>query len=91
MAAQASGGGRDEFWEWAARGVYERIAAEPSLVHFKGHDAIVYIGAGLEPFRERFRLTARFSAGVMIVPGTGEKIIRFTVGPQIQFRRRSNE
>jgi hypothetical protein len=65
------------------------LAASPGFVHFKGHDAITYVGAGLEPFREKFRLTLRLSAGVMIVPGTGEKILRFTAGPQIQFRRRA--
>jgi hypothetical protein len=77
---EVKGGGLQR---WADTG----FRVDSNLVHFDGYHGIFYAGAGLQPFREHFRMTIRFSAGLMRVPGTGENIIRLTVGPQIRFKR----
>ncbi len=53
--------------------------------HFKGHNFIIYTGAGFEP-RRRNRISLRVTGGVVFMPATGEKILRLTAG--LHFRGR---
>jgi hypothetical protein len=54
---------------------------------FHGSDSFFYIGAGFQPGKRLGRIPVRIGAGVMILPGTGERIFRVTIGPQVQFSK----
>ncbi len=49
-----------------------------------GHDAFLYLGAGIQTFRDR-SVSLRVSLGDMILPGTGEHAIQITIGPELRF------
>ncbi len=53
--------------------------------HFKGHNFIIYTGAGFEPHRQS-RVSLRVSGGMVFIPATGEKILRLSAG--LHFRGR---
>jgi len=55
--------------------------------HFHGSDSFFYIGGGFQPGNRLGRIPVRIAAGVMMLPGTGEKIFRVTIGPQFQFSK----
>jgi len=54
---------------------------------FHGSDSFFYIGGGFQPGSRLGRVPVRIGAGVMILPGTGERIFRITIGPQMQFSK----
>ena len=68
-----------------------RFSRRPDLMDFMGHDAFAYYGVGGQPGFEKARTRFRYSAGVMVLPGTGEKIIRITFGTQIKFRKKDSD
>jgi hypothetical protein len=72
------------------RGVENEVAAAPGE-HFHGHDSFFFPGFGVQTFRDR-SISLRASVGDMIIPGTGEHAIQFTVGPEFRFnfRRKRN-
>ena len=65
----------------------------PDFYRFRGHDSLFLIGGGLEPGKptRTFGLNVfiRVSADYMYLPGTGEHMVRLTIGPQFQIPRRA--
>jgi hypothetical protein len=54
---------------------------------FHGSDSFFFIGGGFQLGKRLGRAPVRIGAGVMILPGTGERIFRVTIGPQFQFSK----
>jgi hypothetical protein len=54
---------------------------------FHGSDSFFYIGGGFQLGKRLGRSPVRIGAGVMMLPGTGEKIFRVTIGPQFHFSK----
>jgi hypothetical protein len=67
----------------------------PDFYRFHGHDSLFLIGGGIEPGKPTRTLgldvSIRLSVGYMYLPGTGEHIVRLTIGPQFQIPRRRSE
>jgi hypothetical protein len=77
----------------AFRSASSGFASTPDFEHFQGHDSFFFIGGGIQP-RTQARtfgneISIRVSAGYMYFPGTGEHMVRLTVGPQFQFHRKN--
>jgi hypothetical protein len=64
----------------------------PDFFRFRGHDSLFLIGGGIEPGKPTRTLGLdvyiRFSADFMYLTGTGEHMVRLTIGPQFQIPRR---
>jgi hypothetical protein len=67
-------------------------SSTPDFYRFRGHDSLFLIGGGIEPGKPTrtlgFDVSIRISADYMYLPGTGEHIVRLTIGPQFQIPRR---
>jgi hypothetical protein len=70
-------------------------SSTPDFFRFSGHDSVFLIGGGIEPGKPTrtfgLDVAIRLSADYMYLPGTGEHIVRLTIGPQFQIPRRHNE
>jgi len=58
----------------------------PDFQHFSGHDFFLYFGTGVEPFRQRPHASLRISVGAMVLPETGEWMLRITFGPHFRWQ-----
>ena len=67
------------------------FSSTPDFFRFKGHDSLFLIGGGIEPGKPTrtfgLDVSIRISADYMYLPGTGEHLVRITVGPQFQIPR----
>jgi hypothetical protein len=83
--AEAKGG---MLWRSAGAG----YTATPDFERFHGRDALFLIGGGIEPGKQTLsrgiKVFVRVSADYMYLPGTGEHMVRITVGPQFRFPRK---
>jgi hypothetical protein len=69
------------------------FASTSDFENFRGRDAGFFVGGGIQPSTSAIttrgnRISIRVSAGYMYFPGTGEHMVRITVGPQFQFHKR---
>lgn len=67
-------------------------ATTPDFKNFHGHDPIFLVGGGIQPgataVAKGTKITLRISVDYVRVTGTGENMIRITIGPQFQIHRR---
>lgn len=68
-------------------------SATPDFYRFSGHDSLFLIGGGIEPGKPArtfgLDISIRISADYLYLPGTGEHLVRLTIGPQFQIPRRN--
>jgi len=86
MFVEAKGG---EIYRSASSG----YASTPDFNNFHGHDPIFLAGGGIQPganvLAKGTKITLRISVDYMRITGTGENMVRITIGPQFQIHRRS--
>jgi hypothetical protein len=67
-------------------------SSTPDFKNFHGHNALFLAGGGIQPganvLAKGTKVTVRISVDYMRITGTGENMIRITVGPQFQIHRR---
>jgi hypothetical protein len=67
-------------------------ATTPDFKDFHGHNSFFLVGGGIQPgnnFQARgTRITLRISVDYMHISGTGEHMVRITIGPQFQIHKR---
>jgi hypothetical protein len=77
------------------RSASQGYRSTPDFADFRGHDALFLIGGGIEPGKPTrtfgLDISIRVSADYIHLPGTGEHMVRLTIGPQFQIPRRSAE
>lgn len=67
-------------------------ATTPDFAQFNGHNALFLAGGGIEPGKQTLsrgiKVFVRVSVDYIYLPGTGEHMVRVTVGPQFRFPRK---
>jgi hypothetical protein len=85
MFAEAKGG---QIFRSASAG----YASTPDFSDFHGHNSFYLLGGGIQPganvLAKGTRITVRISVDYMRITGSGENMIRVTIGPQFQFHRK---
>jgi hypothetical protein len=70
-------------------------SSTPDFFRFRGHDSLFLIGGGIEPGKPSrtfgLDVSIRLSADYMYLPGTGEHMVRLTIGPQFQIPKRARD
>jgi hypothetical protein len=76
----------------AFRSASSGFVTTPDFGRFRGHDSFFLVGGGIRPGTQARtfgnQISIRVSMGYMYFPGTGEHMVRITVGPQFQFHRK---
>lgn len=69
------------------------FASTPDFKNFHGHNPSFVLGGGIQPganvLAKGTRITVRISVDYVRITGTGENMVRITIGPQFQIHRRA--